>query len=225
MLVAKGEGKVIYPVVVVKAGGIKCRALLDTGAGSSYASAALLERLNSKPQRREFRKIEMMMQTSNKMIDIHKLEVTNVKESFALKTEVTRVERSSLLSLPNPKYKDTIEQFNHLKGVTMEDTDEKGGDYAQIRTTTQPRVGKVGEPVGEFTRFGWTIVSPGTDNYDLTKMLFTTTSMHDYQKLCDLDVLGLQKPLNEEQSIYEDFKKQLSQSEEGWYETGLLWKA
>ncbi len=234
MLVAKGEGKVIYPVVLVKAGGIKCRALLDTGAGSSYASAALLERLNSKPQRREFRKIETMLQTSNKMIDIHKLEVTDVKESFALKTEVTRVERSSLLSLPNPKYKDTIEQFNHLKGVTMEDTDEKeelpihlilgASDYAKIRTATQPRVGKVGEPVGEFTRFGWTIMSPGTDNDDLTEMLFTKTSMHDYQKLCDLDVLGLQKPLNEEQSIYEDFKEQLSQSEEGWYETGLLWK-
>ena len=50
MLVAQGEGKVIYPVVVVKAGGIICRALLDTGAGSSYASAALLQRLNSKPE-------------------------------------------------------------------------------------------------------------------------------------------------------------------------------
>ena len=43
MMVAKGESKVIYPVVVVKAGGITCRALLDTGAGSYHASAALLE--------------------------------------------------------------------------------------------------------------------------------------------------------------------------------------
>ena len=33
---------VIYPAVVVKVQGVKCRALLDTGAGSSYASAALL---------------------------------------------------------------------------------------------------------------------------------------------------------------------------------------
>lgn len=233
MLVAKGEGKVIYPVVVVKAGGIKCRALLDTGAGSSYASAALLERLSSKSDRREFRKIEMMMQTSNKMIDIHKLDVSDVKESFALKTEVTKVDRSHLLSLPNPKYKETIEQFKHLKGVTMEDTDEKeelpihlilgASDYAKIKTATQPRVGNTGEPVGEFTKFGWTIMSPGTDD-DLTKMLFTQSSMHDYQKLCDLDVLGIKEPLKEQQPIYEDFKEQLSQSEEGWYETGLLWK-
>ena len=233
MLVAQGEGKVIYPVVVVKAGGIKCRALLDTGAGSSYASAALLQRLNSKPERREFRKIEMTMQTSNKTIDVHKLEVTDVKDSFVLKTEVTRVERSNLLSLPNPKYNETIKRFEHLKGVTMDDTDEKeelpihlilgASDYAKIKTPSQPRVGQTGEPVGEFTKFGWTIMSPRTDD-DFTKMLFTKTSMHAYQKLCDLDVLGLQESPNEEQSIYEDFKEQLSQSKEGWYETGLLWK-
>ena len=67
----------------------------------------------------------MMMQTSNKTIDVHKLEVTDVKDSFVLKTEVTRVERSNLLSLPNPKYNETIKRFEHLKGVTMDDTDEK----------------------------------------------------------------------------------------------------
>ena len=39
------EASVIYPVVVVVVDGIKCRALLDTGAGSSYVSAALVERL------------------------------------------------------------------------------------------------------------------------------------------------------------------------------------
>ena len=39
------EGSVIYPVVVVD--GIKCRALLDTSAGSSYVTAALVERLTS----------------------------------------------------------------------------------------------------------------------------------------------------------------------------------
>ena len=44
---------VIYPVVVVKVLGVKCRALLDTGAGSSYASAALLDRLKIRPHQRE----------------------------------------------------------------------------------------------------------------------------------------------------------------------------
>ena len=171
MMVAKGESKVIHPVVVVKAGGVMCRALLDTGAGSSYASAAFLDCLNSKPERREFRKIEMMMQTSNKMVAIHKLQVTDVDETFVLNTEVTRVERGNLLRLPNPKYKEVVKQFDHLKGVKMEDTDDKeelpihlilgASDYAKIKTPTQPRVGESGEPVGELTKFGWTIMSPG----------------------------------------------------------------
>ncbi|XP_048580704.1 uncharacterized protein LOC116619237 isoform X2 [Nematostella vectensis] len=41
-------GQVVYPVVIVDVEGIKCRALLDTGAGSSYASAALLDRLKKR---------------------------------------------------------------------------------------------------------------------------------------------------------------------------------
>ena len=234
MMVAKGESKVIYPVVVVKARNVICRALLDTGAGSSYALAALLDCLNSKPERREFRKIEMMMQTSKKMVATHKLQVIDVDETFVLNTEVTRVERGNLLRLPNPRYKEVVKQFDHLKGVKMEDTDDKeelpihlileASDYAKIKTPTQPRVGESGEPVGELTKFGWVIMSPGSDDDDFTKLLFAKSSMQDYQRLCDLDVLGIQEPVDGEQSVYEEFKEQLRQSEDGWYETGLFWK-
>ena len=38
------DGRVVYPVVVVEVAGVKCRALRDCGAGSSYASAALLKK-------------------------------------------------------------------------------------------------------------------------------------------------------------------------------------
>ncbi|KAL9967213.1 hypothetical protein ACROYT_G025391 [Oculina patagonica] len=51
---------VIFPAVVVEVLGVKCRALLDTGAGSSYASAALLDGLKIRPHQREVRQIEMM---------------------------------------------------------------------------------------------------------------------------------------------------------------------
>ena len=58
LLVATGipTGNVTYPVVVVEVEGIKCRALLDTGAGSSYASAALLDRISSIGHKKEVRK-------------------------------------------------------------------------------------------------------------------------------------------------------------------------
>ena len=53
MTVASVKGEVIYPVVVVLVDGIKVRALLDTGSGSSYASAALIDRLSKRPTRTE----------------------------------------------------------------------------------------------------------------------------------------------------------------------------
>ena len=57
------EGSVIYPAVVVKVKKITCRALLDTGARSSYGSSANREKepVNKQPVRKQTIPIEMMM--------------------------------------------------------------------------------------------------------------------------------------------------------------------
>ena len=46
LLMLTVEQGVIYPVVVVKVNGITCRALLDTGSGSSYISTKLADFMN-----------------------------------------------------------------------------------------------------------------------------------------------------------------------------------
>ena len=97
-------------------------------------------------------------------------------------------------------------------------------DYSRINTNTQPKLGQPGEPVGELTTLGWTIMAAG-EEADLSSVYFTKSSAANYEQLCSLDVLGLQDQPNEsQQSVYQDFKQQLRRSEEGWYETGLLWK-
>ena len=55
--------------------------------------------------------------------------------------------------------------------------------------------------------------------------LFTRLSINDYEKLCDTDVLGF-KESHYKHDYYgnEKFKKHLKRDEEGWYETGLVWK-
>ncbi len=73
MMLATGEGLVVYPVVVVKVEGIMCRALLDTGAGSSYASATLIEQLNRQPDHKVYKKIEMMMSATSQKIEMYKV--------------------------------------------------------------------------------------------------------------------------------------------------------
>ena len=53
----------------------------------------------------------------------------------------------------------------------------------------------------------------------------TRTSSTNYEQLCSLNVLGLQdRPVGDQQAVYDNFKEQLRRSDEGWYETGLLWK-
>ena len=54
------QSLVIHPVVVVKVNNIY-RTLLDTSAGSYYASAALLDPLKLKRIKKETKNIDMMM--------------------------------------------------------------------------------------------------------------------------------------------------------------------
>ena len=61
---ASSSSNIIHPVVIVQVGGYKCRALLDTGAGSSYISAALLDQIPKKCCKKEIRKIDMMLGTT-----------------------------------------------------------------------------------------------------------------------------------------------------------------
>ena len=93
----------------------------------------------------------------------------------------------------------------------------------QAKTSEKPRVGKMGEPVAERTKFGWTILAQGKE-LDYSAMFLAQTSQTDYEELCRLDALGLaDKPENHQSEVYTEFRKQLACSEEGWYETGLPW--
>ena len=235
MPVATEKRSVIYPVVIVEVEGIKCRALLDTGAGSSYASAALLDRLHKRAVRKEFRRIEMMMQATSKEIEVHDLTIRNTAGDYTLNVEVTKVDRGVLLSLDNPKYERLTRHYSHLQGVEMEDNDKKAqlpvhlilgaSEYTQIKTRTSPKIGNPGEPIAELTQLGWTIMSPGKE-VDLANMLLTQTSVADYEDLCRLDVLGLEDHrTGDQRNVYKEFQEQLGRNQEGYYETGLLWKA
>ena len=51
-------GSVTYPLVVIKVEGVICSALIDSGSGSSYASAALASKMNKKPKKKEPKKLK-----------------------------------------------------------------------------------------------------------------------------------------------------------------------
>ena len=100
------------------------------------------------------------------------------------------MEKSKLLPLPSPKCEELLSRHNHLKSIKLEDKDTKdslpihlilaASDYANIKTRTAPKIGKIGEPIVELNTFGWTIMSFGEENY-LTSLYLTQSLAADYE--------------------------------------------
>ena len=69
----------VYTEVEGQVVGIRCKALLDMRVGSSYASAALISKLNKNPDRREYERVKMMMTCTSQKIEMYKVQVSNIK--------------------------------------------------------------------------------------------------------------------------------------------------
>ena len=79
-------------------------------------------------------------------------------------------------------------------------------------------------------------MSPGHES-NMTHLLFSNISAQDhdvlgieenhvvFKYLCYLDVLGIEENHSlKDTEILDRLKKQLKQSDQGWYKTGLIWK-
>ena len=167
------------------------------------------------------------MGVTTKPVKLFNVKISSLKRDFTINTEVTKVHKRELLSLQNPRYKQCLDKYEHLKGVEMDNLDNKNimpvnlilgtSDYARIKTETAPRIGTLNEPVAEKTKLGWTIISAGKE-VDLPLMFMTQTSSLEYETLCRLDVLGIADSASGDQDeVYSEFKEQLKRDE-----TGLL---
>ena len=140
----------------------------------------------------------------------------NTFGDFKIKTEVTKVDKDVLLKVSNPNYKPSC---GHLRSSerseTSKDKDTKpelpihmilgANVYARIKMKELPRVGEDGPPVAEKTRFGWFVMSPGAEVE--SNMYLTQSSNQDYDRLCRLDILGLEdRPGGEQNVVYQEFR-------------------
>ena len=116
---------------------------------------------------KEIWNIDMTMNSTTRKLEVYNLKILNLSGKFPLNSEVYKVERNTLLSLPNPKYKGIIEQHQHLQEINMNECDTKpdlpihmflrASVYAWIKVQAIPRVGPLEEIVAELTQFGWVI--------------------------------------------------------------------
>ena len=165
MLLATNTSLIAYPVLVIKIEGVKCRALIDTWAGSSYASSKLINKINKKPIRRESKRIETLMYSVVKKSEIYHFEIGDINQEFKIAIEINKLGTEVLLELPNPNYPEIQKFYNHLKDITIDNTGTKkelpvdvlleAGHYTKIKTQEMARVGQPGEPIAELTKLGW----------------------------------------------------------------------
>ena len=76
------KSEAIFPVVVVEVNGIKCRALIDSGAGSSYVSTKLIELLKLKPSQILVKNIDMLMASKTSKLEIYDMKLDSLNGSF-----------------------------------------------------------------------------------------------------------------------------------------------
>ena len=196
--------------------------MLDTGVGSSYASAALSDRISNRWCKKEVRKIEMILGATTREVELSTIEIKEISGDLSMAVEVTKLNKSELLYIDNPRYQQL------MTGVKMEDLDTKdrlpvhiilgASAYVKLKTDSAPRIGQVGQPVAELTKFGWTILSPAKESVDLLNMLLTQTSQADYEQLCPLVLRLEDTPADDQGSVYDEFKEQLTRDQAGRYE-------
>ena len=163
----------IFPVVIVKVNGITCRAPIYSGAGSSYISGKLASMLNVKPKKTRTSKTDMLLTSKVTNLNIYEAKVEAVDGDYATDVKFIKVEKGELLNVDNPHYDKLQQEFDHLKQAKFIDVDQKpqlpvhvvmgSGEYARIKTRTNPLVGAEGQPIAEKTKLGWFAMSPGVE--------------------------------------------------------------
>ena len=222
----------IHPTLVVISNEQKFRAMLDTGAGSSFASSTCIRHLGMKPSRWEWKSIETMTTTVRQKLPIYNVKLLPTDGKEELNVSLTMLDKPVITTLSNPKIGELKKQFPHLRGLCFDNEDDREqypihlilgvGDLSRIKTSTC-RVGDVNQPVAEKTTFGWTVMGPGKNESHIS--YFAKTLQEDYEKLCNLDVLGLQDhPMGDQNMVHEEFKESLQRNPDGSYITFLPWK-
>ena len=136
-MTANQNNEGILPVIVVKVCGITFRQLIDTGAGSSYASAKLLDLLKKKPSETKMKRVDMLISSRVIKLEIYDAVVESPDGNYQMNVKLTKVNKVELLTTDNPKYAKLISEHQHLKGIKIADLDTKA--QLPVHVANMPR--------------------------------------------------------------------------------------
>ncbi|XP_046843226.1 uncharacterized protein LOC124437276 [Xenia sp. Carnegie-2017] len=115
----------------------------------------------------------MLLTSKTTRLEIYEGEVEAIDSDYSMKVKLIKVEKEELLTVDNSHYENLQREFEHLKNAKFVDNDQKAqlpvhivlgsGEYARIKTRTNPLVGTEGQPIAEKTKLGWFAMSPGVE--------------------------------------------------------------
>ena len=88
----KRNDESIFPVVTVRVAGVLCRALVDSGAGSSYISAKLVHHLKIKPVEVETKQIDMLLCKKQTRIESYQVDIESLEHQYAMAVKLMKVD-------------------------------------------------------------------------------------------------------------------------------------
>lgn len=122
-MTASGCKEGILPIIPIKVDGITCCELINTGAGSSYASRKLINLLKRKPRETKTKQVDMLINSQVTKLEMYDAQSESLDGSFSIEVKLTKVHEGGLLTVDNPKNQELINNYDHLKGIKIEDED------------------------------------------------------------------------------------------------------
>ena len=92
--------------------------------GISNISSKFARGLEKKPLRTNHKQVETMLHTTPTQVEIYEMQMTNVKGNFTINADVSKVNKTHLISVSDPCYKTVFQQCSHLKGIQINDNNE-----------------------------------------------------------------------------------------------------
>ena len=99
LMTASGSNEGILPIIPTKVDGIICRALIDTGARSSYASGKLIDLLKKKPCETKTRRVNMLISSHATKLDMYDTLVESLDGNFSMSVKLAKVHKRELLTV------------------------------------------------------------------------------------------------------------------------------
>lgn len=67
----------------------------------------------------------MIVCSTVQRVQSYKVKISSVDGKYEMTTQANKVDEGVLLTVPNPKYEDLINNYHHLQGLVMDDNHKK----------------------------------------------------------------------------------------------------